>query len=88
MPTKPPPGMGATTQERLSGVSMGLAGSVGALLGGVLYERIGATPMFGWGGVVVLIGLLFFAVAGRQAAELQQTSSSHSSLASTSHPDQ
>ncbi|MBX3012458.1 MAG: MFS transporter [Caldilineaceae bacterium] len=67
-----PPGMGATAQGLLSGVGMGLAGSMGALLGGLLYEQIGPAPMFGWSGGVVLVGLLFFAVAGRRARDLQQ----------------
>lgn len=83
-----PPGMGATAQGLLSGVSLGLAGATGALLGGLLYERIGPAPMFGWSGGVVLVGLLFFAVAGRQAQDLQQTTPARHSLAPTSHPDQ
>ncbi len=66
-----PPGMGATAQGLLSGVSMGLAGAAGALLGGRLYETVGPAAMFGWSGLIVLVGLLFFAVAGRRARDLQ-----------------
>lgn len=83
-----PPGMGATAQGLLSGISMGLAGAAGALLGGVLYERVGPAAMFGWSGVVVLVGLLFFAVAGRRARDLQQVmSATRQSYAPASHPD-
>ena len=69
-----PAGMGATAQGLLSGVSMGLAGATGALMGGRLYETVGPAAMFGWSGGIVLIGLLFFALAGRRARDLQQTS--------------
>ena len=67
-----PPGMGATAQGLLSGVSLGLAGATGALVGGVLYEWSGPALMFAWSGVVVLVGFLFFALAGRQEQALQQ----------------
>ena len=70
-----PPGMGATAQGLLSGISMSLAGATGALLGGLFYETVGPAAMFGWSGVCVLLGLLFFAVAGRRARDLQQTPS-------------
>ncbi|MEZ4729749.1 MAG: major facilitator superfamily domain-containing protein 6 [Caldilineaceae bacterium] len=84
-----PPGMGATAQGLLSGISMGLAGAAGALLGGQLYESVGPAAMFGWSGVVVLIGLLFFAVAGRRARDLQQVmSTTRQSCAPASHPEQ
>ena len=68
-----PPGMGATAQGLLSGISMSLAGATGALLGGLFYETVGPAAMFGWSGVCVLLGLLFFAIAGRRARDLQQT---------------
>lgn len=70
-----PPGMGATAQGLLSGISMSLAGATGALLGGLFYETVGPAAMFGWSGVCVLLGLIFFAVAGRRARDLQQTAS-------------
>ena len=83
-----PPGMGATAQGLLSGVSLGLAGATGALVGGVLYEWSGPALMFAWSGVVVLVGLLFFALAGRQEQALQQATETVQPLpAPTSPPD-
>lgn len=82
-----PPGMGATAQGLLSGISMSLAGAIGALVGGQLYERVGPAAMFGWSGVCVLVGLLFFAVAGRRARDLQQATPTPQSFAPVSHPD-
>ncbi len=66
-----PAGLGATAQGVLSGMSMGLAGVVGALIGGFLYDSVGPAAMFGWGGAMVLLGLLFFVVAGRASAPMQ-----------------
>ena len=60
-----PAGLGATAQGVLSGVSMGLAGMAGALVGGILYDSVGPATMFGWGGAATLVGLLFFIIAGR-----------------------
>ena len=83
-----PPGMGATAQGLLSGVSLGLAGATGALVGGVLYEWSGPALMFAWSGVVVLVGFLFFALAGRQEQALQQTIETvQPALAPTAPPD-
>jgi len=83
-----PPGMGATAQGLLSGISMGLAGATGALVGGQLYENVGPTAMFGWSGVIVLAGLLFFAIAGRRARDLQPiTLPTHQSYAPAPHRD-
>jgi len=83
-----PPGMGATAQGLLSGVSLGLAGATGALVGGVLYEWSGPALMFAWSGVVVLVGFLFFALAGRQEQAVQQTIETvQPALAPTSPPD-
>ena len=80
--------MGATAQGLLSGVSLGLAGATGALVGGVLYEWSGPALMFAWSGVVVLVGLLFFALAGRQEQALQQATETVQPLpAPTSPPD-
>jgi PPP family 3-phenylpropionic acid transporter len=66
-----PPGMGATAQGLLSGVSMGLAGATGAVIGGYLYRAVGPAATFGWAGVAVALGLLFFAVAGQRARDIQ-----------------
>ena len=46
-----------------SGVMYGLGGTFGALIGGVLYEALGAALMYRWAGVGVLVGLVLFAFA-------------------------
>jgi predicted MFS family arabinose efflux permease len=71
----------------LSGISMSLAGAIGALVGGQLYESVGPAAMFGWSGVCVLAGLIFFAVAGRRARDLQQATPTPQSFAPVSHPE-
>jgi MFS family permease len=58
-----PEGMGATAQGILSGVYFGLSSVVGALLGGFWYEQAGSGAIYGWGGLVMLGGLLIFVFA-------------------------
>ncbi len=70
-----PPGMGATAQGLLSGVSMGLAGAMGAVIGGYLYNAVGPAATFGWAGASVAVGLIFFAVAGQRARDIQMAAS-------------
>lgn len=70
-----PLGMGATAQGLLSGISMGLAGAIGALVGGYLYEAVGPATTFGVAGGAVLIGLIFFALVGRRAREIGASAS-------------
>jgi len=67
-----PPGLGATAQGLLSSVSMGLAGMIGALVGGFLYDAVGPAAMFGWAGIGVLAGLIFFSLTnvGGRATQL------------------
>lgn len=55
-----PAGMGATAQGLFAGVVMGLRSALGAFIGGLLYDSLGAVPMFRWGGVGALIGLFLF----------------------------
>jgi MFS family permease len=57
-----PAGLRATAQGLLSGVYFGFSSVVGAVSGGFLYEQVGSWGMFRWGAVVMIIGLLFFAV--------------------------
>lgn len=68
-----PPGLGATVQGLLAAVSMSLSGIVGALLGGFLYDRVGPAAMFGWAGVAVLSGLLFFVFANQATTAMAAT---------------
>jgi MFS transporter, PPP family, 3-phenylpropionic acid transporter len=63
-----PKGLMATAQGLLGGVSMGLGGVVGALVGGLVYERYGPVTLFVAVGTVALAGLLFFLSAGRNPA--------------------
>lgn len=70
-----PPGMGATAQGLLSGISMGLAGAIGALVGGYLYETVGPATTFGVAGGAVCLGLIFFALVGRRAREIGASAS-------------
>jgi MFS family permease len=60
-----PKGMGATAQGLFAGVTMGLGSAVGALLGGIFYDTLGPTLMFRVAGSCVIVGLVFFVLAGR-----------------------
>jgi PPP family 3-phenylpropionic acid transporter len=60
-----PQGMGATAQGLFTGMSMGLGSALGALLGGALYDNFGPVVLMQTAAMIVLVGLLFFAVAGR-----------------------
>ncbi|MDA0748166.1 MAG: major facilitator superfamily domain-containing protein 6 [bacterium] len=74
-----PEGLGATAQGLLSGVSAGLASSAGALIGGVLYDGVGAVVAFRWASAGALLGLGLLLAAGRTMdtrKELQSTGSS------------
>ena len=60
-----PPGMGATAQGLFSGAFFGLGGSVGALIGGVLYQEVGSAALFRWMALVVFAAAAFFLGSGR-----------------------
>lgn len=68
-----PPGMGATAQGLFTGMSMGLGAALGALLGGTLYDSFGPVVLMQTAAMIVLAGLLFFAVAGRGRPVAAQT---------------
>lgn len=68
-----PLGMGATAQGLLSGVSMGIAGATGAVIGGYLYGSIGPAATFGCASGAVTLGLIFFLVAGQRARDFQRS---------------
>jgi PPP family 3-phenylpropionic acid transporter len=61
-----PKGMGATAQGLFTGVTMGLGAAVGALLGGIFYDTLGPMVMFRTAAVLVLIGLVYFIMAGHR----------------------
>ena len=60
-----PKGMGATAQGLFTGVTMGLGSAGGALLGGAFYDTLGPIVMFRTAAVLVLVGLIFFAIVGK-----------------------
>jgi PPP family 3-phenylpropionic acid transporter len=60
-----PEGMGATAQGLLNSVFFGLGGSLGALSGGLVYERFGFVVMFRAAAVFGLLGVLLFALTSR-----------------------
>jgi PPP family 3-phenylpropionic acid transporter len=55
-----PRGLMTTAQGLLGGVTMGLGGVVGALVGGLVYEQFGPRLLFGAVGFFVLCGFFFF----------------------------
>jgi hypothetical protein len=62
--------MGATAQGILSGVSMGLGGAAGALIGGILYANVGLVLTFRFAGLSILGILLLLAVVGKYVMKL------------------
>jgi PPP family 3-phenylpropionic acid transporter len=65
-----PKGMGATAQGLFSGVQLGLAGTFGGLVGGLLYENLGAGMMFRWVGMVGFAAVVLFLMLGLTASRL------------------
>lgn len=66
-----PPGLGATAQGVFTGVSMGLATAAGALIGGVLYQDLGAAAMFRWTAIGIALCLLAAGAASRYLVDPQ-----------------
>jgi PPP family 3-phenylpropionic acid transporter len=62
-----PAGLEATAQGLFSGVLMGVGGTLGNLLGGMLIERFGAAGMFGVVGTGMFIILAIFLLVERKA---------------------
>jgi MFS transporter, PPP family, 3-phenylpropionic acid transporter len=60
-----PPGMGATAQGLFTATTMGLGAAGGAVIGGLLYDRIGPAQLFGWMAVCVAVGWVVFALLNR-----------------------
>jgi oligosaccharide:H+ symporter len=60
-----PEGLGATAQGVFASVLMGIGGTVGNLLGGMLIERIGPAGMFGVVAAIMLLSLVIFLLAER-----------------------
>jgi PPP family 3-phenylpropionic acid transporter len=60
-----PEGMGAMAQGVFSSVGMSLRSALGAFIGGMIYEGLGAVAMFRWGSITALLALGFFVLAGR-----------------------
>jgi len=66
-----PTGLGATAQGLFSGVLLGMGGIAGALLGGILYDELGAVAMFRWAAAFALVGFVVFALASRNAPKTE-----------------
>ncbi len=62
-----PPELGATAQSAFGATQLGLAGTVGGLLGGHLYGTLGAPMLFFLAGLVVLSGLVVFTAGTARA---------------------
>jgi PPP family 3-phenylpropionic acid transporter len=63
-----PKGMGATAQSLFAAVLSGLGGSVGAFIGGLMYEHTGPQSMFLWAGVVITLAVAVFIFLGIKSA--------------------
>jgi PPP family 3-phenylpropionic acid transporter len=64
-----PEGLGATAQGLFSAVLLGLGGIAGGLIGGFLYDELGAVAMFRWAAAFALVGLVVFALGSRNATK-------------------
>jgi PPP family 3-phenylpropionic acid transporter len=60
-----PEGLGATAQGIFSGVLLGLGGISGGLIGGIIYDELGAVAMFRWAAASALVGFVIFALFSR-----------------------
>lgn len=60
-----PSGSGATAQGLFSGVLLGLGGITGALIGGILYDELGAVALFRLAAVAAALGFLVFFLISR-----------------------
>jgi predicted MFS family arabinose efflux permease len=63
-----PEGWGATAQAAMGSTFFGLAVSAGAIIGGLLYDRIGPVALFQFAGLLALAGLGIFAWQMRAGA--------------------
>jgi PPP family 3-phenylpropionic acid transporter len=66
-----PAGVRATAQGIFSGVTMGLGSAFGAIIGGVLYENLGAASTYMWAGLGMLLALCLFLLADRGMLRLR-----------------
>jgi MFS transporter, PPP family, 3-phenylpropionic acid transporter len=55
-----PPGLGATAQALVGGVTFGVAAAAGAAIGGLLYQAGGPFAMYGWVAVGLFAALLAY----------------------------
>ncbi|HBX68899.1 MAG TPA: hypothetical protein DEH25_05820 [Chloroflexi bacterium] len=60
-----PLGLRNTSQGMLTGFVMGLGSTLGAIIGGVLYESIGFAQMYLWAGVGILLLIILFLLGCR-----------------------
>jgi PPP family 3-phenylpropionic acid transporter len=62
-----PEGLGATAQSVFSTAFLGLGGIAGALVGGVIYDDLGAEAIFRFAALAAFVGLVSFALVSRGA---------------------
>ncbi len=67
-----PPELGASAQAIYGGVYFGLAGGIGALIGGKLYGSTGPATLFQIAALVALLGFLLIGTARSEAAQSSQ----------------
>jgi PPP family 3-phenylpropionic acid transporter len=68
-----PAGLGATAQGIFSGVLLGLGYGTGAVLGGRIYENMGAVAMFQIFSLIVFAALAIFQISGRKRLSVETT---------------
>lgn len=64
--THTPAGLHATAQALLTAMCFGLGAAVGALCGGLLYDTLGASGLFGVASVTMLVAAGFVVLAGKR----------------------
>ncbi|MBI9048921.1 MAG: MFS transporter [Anaerolineaceae bacterium] len=67
-----PAGLSATAQGMYAGVQLGIGAAVGAILGGWLYQSIGAAAMYRLMALVMAVGLLLFLVLDQRFKHKQE----------------
>lgn len=66
-----PPGLGATAQGLFTGVNFGLGGAAGAMVGGVLYQEVGAQAMYSLASAAVFSAVAVYLVLSRGGRGLE-----------------
>lgn len=65
-----PPELGASAQSAFGAAQFGLAGTVGALVGGRVYASFGPPALFLLSALVVVVGLSVFTLGGSRSSHV------------------